>query len=433
MLTYPKVLQELRIGGQTCPRAYCITGLGFGATRYVKTAYEGGQVIFTIRQERGDLRCAACGSPAGRPPGIRRCVGFAVFPSARRPVQIVLEVPRVGCPDCGEVRQVPLDFADERRSYTQAFERYVLELSQRMTIRDVAEHLQVGWDLVKDIQHRYLSRKFRRIKLKHLRQIAIDEIAIGRGHRYLTVVLDLESGAVVFVGDGKGADALKPFWKRLKRSRAKIEAVAMDMSPAYISAVQTNLPQAVLVFDHFHIHQLFNEKLSDLRRQLYREATEQLHKDVLKGTRWLLAEEPREPRPDPRRIQTSARGVAAQSALGHRLLHEGGSYAGCGNNPIGGRPTRAGRLDSPSRKLRHPDAAVSSLTPWRPIAAESSTTIATASPPDRSKEPTPRSGSCNAKPTAFETRNSSNSRSTACTKPAMNWSEESRAKYAKTG
>jgi transposase len=198
----------------------------------------------------------------------------------------------VGCADCGAVRQVPVEFADERRSYTQAFERYVLELSRHTTIRDVAQHLQVGWDLVKDIQKRYLSRKFRRIKLHALRQIAIDEIAIGRGQRYLTVVLDLQSGAVVFVGDGKGVEALKPFWKRLKRCRAQVEAVAIDMSPAYISAVETNLPHAVLVFDHFHILQLFNEKLSDLRRKLHREATEQLHKDVLKGTRWLLLKNP---------------------------------------------------------------------------------------------------------------------------------------------
>jgi hypothetical protein len=49
-------------------------------------------------------------------------------------------------------------------------------------------------------------------------------------------VLDLESGAVVFIGKGKGSDALKPFWKRLKSSRAKIWAVATDMSPAYISS-----------------------------------------------------------------------------------------------------------------------------------------------------------------------------------------------------
>src|SRR5208337_998527 len=83
---------------------------------------------------------------------------------------------------------------------------------RRMTIRDVAVHLGVGWDMIKDIQKRDLSRRFAKPKLKHLRYIAIDEIAIAKGHRYLTIVMDLETGAVVFVGDGKGADALKPFW-----------------------------------------------------------------------------------------------------------------------------------------------------------------------------------------------------------------------------
>jgi transposase len=266
-------------------------GFGIRGYTYEKTAYEGGHVIFTIGQPREALRCAACGSERVIRRGfeVRR---FRSLPLGSRPVEIVLEVARVGCADCGKVRQVPVDFAEARRSYTHAFERYVLELSQRMTIRDVAEHLHVGWDLIKDIQHRHLSRKFRRIKVKHLRQIAIDEIAIGRGHRYLTVVFDLESGAVVFVGDGKGAEALQPFWTRLQRSRAKIEAVAIDMSPAYISAVQTNLRRAVIIFDHFHLHKLFNDQLSDLRRQLYREAKEQLHKDVLKGTRWLLLKNP---------------------------------------------------------------------------------------------------------------------------------------------
>jgi transposase len=231
---------------------------------------------------------------------------FRSLPIGPHPVQVVLEVARVECLDCGAVRQVPVRFADTRRSYTKAFERYVLELSHSMTIQDIARHLQVGWDLVKDIQKRHLRRKFKRIKLKHLREIAIDEIAIGRGHRYLTVVLDLRSGAVVFVGDGKGADALKPFWKRLEKSHAKVKAVAMDMSPAYISAVQTHLRKAVIVFDHFHIIKLFNEKLSDLRRDLYREATEKLHKKVLKGTRWLLLKNPEnldEKRGEPKQLR----------------------------------------------------------------------------------------------------------------------------------
>lgn len=109
---------------------------------------------------------------------------------------------------------------------------------------------------------------------------------------YLTIVLDLQCGAVIFVGDGKGGDALVPFWKRLKRSRAVIEAVATDMSTAYIRAVRTHLPEATLVFDHFHIVKLFNEKLTKLRRDLQREAEDGLGKLVLKGIRWLLLKNP---------------------------------------------------------------------------------------------------------------------------------------------
>jgi transposase len=189
------------------------------------------------------------------------------------------------------IRQVAVDFADPRRTYTKAFERYALELSRRMTILDVARHLGVSWDIIKDIQKRDLSRRYAKPKLKGLRRIAIDEIAVFKGHRYLTVVLDLESGAVVFVGDGKGGDALKPFWKRLRRCKAKVEAVAMDMSPAYHDAVTTYLPKAKIVFDHFHVIKLFNDKLSDLRRSLYHRATDE-QKKVLKGSRWLLLKAP---------------------------------------------------------------------------------------------------------------------------------------------
>lgn len=158
-----------------------------------------------------------------------------------------------------------------------------------MTIKDVAAHLGVSWDVIKNIQKCNLNRRFARPKLGKLKRIAIDEICIGKGHKYLTIVLDLESGAVVFVGDGKGVDALELFWKRLRRSTArKIKAVAIDMSPAYISAIGKNLPNASIVFDHFHIIKLFNDKLSNLRRGLFREATDLLKKNVLKGTRWLL-------------------------------------------------------------------------------------------------------------------------------------------------
>src|SRR5206468_3319032 len=89
-----------------------------------------------------------------------------------------------------------------------------------------------------------------------------------------------------------GVDALKPFWRRLRRARAKVVAVAIDMSKANIRAVRDNLPKAVHVFDHFHVIKLFNEKLSALRRELYHQLTSDQERKILKGTRWLLLKNP---------------------------------------------------------------------------------------------------------------------------------------------
>jgi transposase len=81
--------------------------------------------------------------------------------------------------------------------------------------------------------------------------------------------MDLDTGAIVYVGEGKDSECLEPFRKRLKRSGAKIEAASPDMSPAYIEAVTKHLHDAKIVFDHFHIIKLYNDKLTELRRDLY--------------------------------------------------------------------------------------------------------------------------------------------------------------------
>lgn len=260
----------------------------FGVRGYVhrRSEFIGGEVHFHIVQATDRLRCSVCRSRRVIRRGSRER-RFRGLPIGSRRTWIILPVPRLECKACGAVRQAEVPFAPGQHGYTKRFGRYVLELTAHMTMWDVARHLGVSWNQVKAILKAALERRFSRPSLKSLRLIAIDEISIGRGHRYLTIVLDLERGAVVFVGDGKGADALQPFWRRLRRARVQIEAVATDMSPAYISAVRAHLPQATLVFDPFHVIKLMNDKLSDLRRDVQRGAEEKA-KQVLKGTRWLL-------------------------------------------------------------------------------------------------------------------------------------------------
>jgi transposase len=266
---------------------------GWGVRGYQQNAiaFEESTIRFFVEQDPGSFRCSNCGSANVMKSG-QTCRSYRSLPIGARPVWIELPIQRLWCAGCGKTRQAQVAFADERRSYTHAFERYALDLSRHMTIQDVAVHLGVGWDMIKEMQKRRLQRRFTKPKLKHLKHLAIDEISIGKGHRYLTVVLDLDDGAVVFVGEGKGADALKPFWRRLHASHARIKAVATDMSPAYTAAVGDNLPKAIHVFDRFHVVKLFNEKFSLFRQELQREAEGPLAKKLLKGTRWLLLKNP---------------------------------------------------------------------------------------------------------------------------------------------
>jgi len=230
--------------------------------------------------------CPRCGSKDVVRKGSKMRM-FLGTPIGRRRMYFETEIPRVRCDRCRITRQVRVPFADEKKRHTRQFERFALELAQITTTQLAARHLGVSWDTVRDIEARSLARKYRKPRLRHLKRIAIDEIYLGKGVKYLTIVLDLDSGAIVFVGRGKGADSLVPFWKRLHGSRAKVEAVAADMSLAYALAVRKNLPRAVLVNDRFHVIKLYNQMLTELRRELYHEATK-FQRKVLKGIRWLL-------------------------------------------------------------------------------------------------------------------------------------------------
>ena len=143
---------------------------GFWGYESVTTECEAGTLVVTVGFPKSALRCAAChsGRVIRRGSYPRR---FRSVPVGSKPVLIALDVPRLECLKCGAVRQAPVRIAGERRSYTLAFERYVLELCRLMSLQDVARHVQVGWDVVKDIQKRSLRARYRKIKVSHLRQI----------------------------------------------------------------------------------------------------------------------------------------------------------------------------------------------------------------------------------------------------------------------
>lgn len=261
--------------------------LGVRDQECTRVRYEGGKIIFDIRTREEKLYCAKCKSrhviKSGSTVRQFRCV-----PIGARPVILEMTVQRLECKDCGATQQEHIHFAHGKHRYTYKFKQFVLDLCKIGTMADVAKLLRVSWDTVKDILKSELDRKYSRPDLSNLRYIGIDEFAVAKGHIYMTIVVDLETGRIVYVGEGKGADALDGLWPKLKRAGCKIEAVSSDLSEAFISAVREHLPDAVQVFDHFHIVKLMNEKLDKVRRDTYNQETDENKRRLIKGQRWLL-------------------------------------------------------------------------------------------------------------------------------------------------
>ena len=187
--------------------------LGIREQECTRTRYEGGRVIFEIRTKEEKLYCAKCGSRHMTKSGgtVRR---FRCVPVGSRPIILEMTVQRLECKDCGAIQQVGIHFVRGKERYTYRMRQYVLDLCRIGTIADVAKQAHLSWDTVKDILKAELGRKYGRPALKGLRYIGIDEFAVAKGHVYMTIVVDLETGRIVYVG---GAARVRMHWKACGR------------------------------------------------------------------------------------------------------------------------------------------------------------------------------------------------------------------------
>ena len=261
---------------------------GIRGYQHHRTEYREGSVFHHIELRDDKRRCRGCGAHRheltleGR---FERT--FRALPVGRRRQYIVLHGHEQKCRRCGKKLREPISFAEGKSRYIRAFERFVVDLCRIATIKHVANFLGVGWSLVKEIFKRYLRHKLKRRSLRRVRYIAVDEISIHTGQQFMTVVLDLETGQVLHAVEGRSADALMPFFRRLKAARAKLRAVAMDMWPAYLLAVQEVIPNVPVVHDRYHIVALANDAIDETRREICSALNKEDRKH-LKGTRFLL-------------------------------------------------------------------------------------------------------------------------------------------------
>jgi transposase len=201
-------------------------------------------------------------------------------------------VPRVDCPEHGVIT-VSVPWASGRSEFTSRFERLAIALLLEMSILGVSRRLGVSWDQIDGIMDRAVTRGLQRRQSRIVRYIGIDEKAIKKGHKYFTIVSDLESGTVLWIGRGRKKETLNAFWKELSNEqRVGIEGIAMDMWLPYFESTIAHVPDAVrkIVFDKFHITSYLTKAVDQTRRRLMRDPS--IDRDDLKGTKYVWLRNP---------------------------------------------------------------------------------------------------------------------------------------------
>ncbi|MBD3414619.1 MAG: ISL3 family transposase [Candidatus Aminicenantes bacterium] len=260
--------------------------LGLYGFHQLRSWQKGGALYLEVI--RSTKRCGACSTWDVKKKGYRWRV-IRLLPIGKKPVFARVKIRRFYCSHCGKIRYENISCADPKKHFTHTLEEYVMDLCAYMTIRDVAEHTGLHWATVKEIDKKRLKRRVPREKdLRKIKFLGVDEVSVRRGHNYLTVVVDLETGRVVYVGEGRRVESLSPFFKRLKRIGVRPKAIAMDMWKPYAKAVRLYYRGLPLVYDTFHVLADYSRTLNKIRVDEANKLEGTPEEKVIKGTRYLL-------------------------------------------------------------------------------------------------------------------------------------------------
>lgn len=176
---------------------------------------------------------------------------------------------------CGSRGFEEIDFVRAYSRCTIRFEKYVYLLCQKMTIKDVSEITHLNWKTIKNIDKHYINEQIENLKDINPNRIGVDEVAYQKGHKYLTVVRDLDLNAVIWVGIKRKKETLDKFFDEIGEIKSfKIKLAVLDMWDPYIASIKEHCSNVEMVFDKFHIIKKVNEALDKIRKQEFADADE---------------------------------------------------------------------------------------------------------------------------------------------------------------
>ena len=234
--------------------------------------------------------CSVCGE---------RCSGYDTQPTSRRfkfiplwmiPVVLVYTMRRVNCPTCGvRVEQVP--WAKGKSSLTTEYQWFLAGWARRMSWKEVSECFRVSWDHVYNSVKHAVSWGLSHRDLDGIESIGVDEVQWKRGHKYQTLVYQIDEGCkrLLWIGPDRTAKTLLRFFRFLGKQRcAKLQFVCSDMWQAYLKVIAKKVPHALHVLDRFHVMQKMSKAMDQVRAAEVKRLKADGYEEVLKGCRWLF-------------------------------------------------------------------------------------------------------------------------------------------------
>jgi transposase len=247
---------------------------------------KGQRVVVRVEPGPGPYPCPECGTPAG---------GYDSKPRRWRHLDtmqfttwIEADVPRVDCATHG-VKQLRVPWAEPGSQFTALFERLAIDLLRECSVTGAVGLLRITWDEGWGIKARAVKRGLARRQQDVVARLGVDEKAIAKRHRYLTIVADLEQSRVLYLADDRKQESLDGFWTTLTPAqRDGITAVAMDMWEPYVQSTRAALPAAdtKIVFDKFHVVKHLHEAVDQVRRGEHR-GLKRSGDDRLTGSKYL--------------------------------------------------------------------------------------------------------------------------------------------------
>src|SRR5580704_5707505 len=249
------------------------------------------QVVEVLVKHEGTATCPVCGEPASKYDTRPRRWRHLDFCQCQ--LFITAEVPRIDCSSHG-VKQIAVPWAEERSGFTALFEQCVIAWLRELSFEAVVRRMRISWDEIDGIMTRAVTRGLARRSKRIVGFIGIDEKSIRKRHQYFTIVSDLESQEVLWIGRGRKRETIDAFWPTLSAEQlAGIEGIAMDMWLPYFDSVVAHVPEGTskIVFDKYHIAKYLSEALDQTRKRMSGDPS--IDRTGLKGRRWLLLRNPR--------------------------------------------------------------------------------------------------------------------------------------------